>query len=849
MIFFRRFCSFARLLAVAAVLCAGGTPCVAALTDARDYQQARAALAAGLPGVAAFKAEALLTQAGASWTQEERQTLATLAAEGWTRDHQASRVLELMEKGYRPYGGVFWRGQAFLMLDRLEEAEEVLREFSNAGRYAERARLCLALVFLAQGREALARRELKELRESGDEEIARRARLMFNESELTAGRERIVLERLRREPEPDDGTTSFLMAQALAQQERFDEAAEIVARLLKQMPGGPQGLRLNHAATLLGARIFIEQGRVPSAQEALVKFIQDNPASEFLHEAFVLLETAREHLPEEQQARLPEVVIGWMTQDSRAERRGHAMYLAAVWLAGQGRALEASALLESLLAAHPGHRRQSDAMRKAMELEGALGHDRRVLELAETWKNQFGGGGASLVDLIAGSLLHARGDHAEALARFQRAADLAVALPERRRALFNAGVAALKAGEMALYASLLGQLQSVSTVDAQGVPAFSAGQASGETAADLELDRLLGMAAKGEASASEGLHAFVASHPDHPRTVEAQVALAELAMLDSPPRVRAAETALAEAEQRPGLPDAVRQRIAYTRMWCREAEADWPKVAEAGLRFLQAWPESELAAAVRMKVADAYFRQEDYANAQTQFELVAKNHPRSDYAETALFLAGRCAVNLRNVDAAISLWESVAIQGGRLSRQARMQQAQAKRREGKEPEAIKVVDGLLAEKDLDPTIRRLLTCDKAEMLILLGASDHRQLQAAVGVLQAFLQEPDLPAGWKARAGYWLAYALETGGDSTAALAASYDVVTQADSGEDMDPEVSVWYYRAGFLAVDLLQKQSQWEGAARMAERLAAAGGERATEAKDIATKIRLERFLWDEKP
>jgi hypothetical protein len=34
-----------------------------------------------------------------------------------------------------------------------------------------------------------------------------------------------------------------------------------------------------------------------------------------------------------------------------------------------------------------------------------------------------------------------------------------------------------------------------------------------------------------------------------------------------------------------------------------------------------------------------------------------------------------------------------------------------------------------------------------------------------------------------------------------------------------------------------------------MAERLAQAGGDRAIEAKDVATKIRLERFLWDDKP
>ena len=822
----------------------------ATLEETPAYQQAREALGASLPGVAAFKAEALLTQKGARWSEEETQTLATLAAEGWTRDFQPERVLSLIEKGHRPFGGVFWRGQALLMQERLEEAERVLRDHDKAGRYSERARLCLAQVFLAQGREALARRELKELRESQDPELARQARLMFNESELGMGREQTVIERLQRETETEDGVAEFLIAQALFQTNRLDEAAEVATRLLKAAPGGQRGLRLHQAATLLQVRVLLAQKRAPQAHEALIQLIAESVPGDFLLEAFVLLEQAREMLPPELQARLPDAVLEWLTQETRSERRGYALHLTACWLASQGRNLEAAALLESFLAAYPTHRRRSDAMRKAMEIEGSLGHDQRVLTLAETWKNQFGGGGASLVDQITGSLLHARGDQAEALARFQRAADLAATLPERRRALFNAGVAALKAGEMAIYASLLGQLQSVSAVDAQGEAAFSAGQKSGETAADLELDRWLSLAAKGDGAAAEGLQQFLVDHAGHPRCVEAQVALAELALLDSPPRVRAAETVLVEAEKWPALAEPVRQRIAYTRMWCREAEADWKGVVEAGLQWLQDWPAADLAAAVRMKVADAYFRQEDFANAQTQFELVAKNHARSDYAETALFLAGRCAVNLRNFDAAIGLWESVAIQGGRLSRQARIQQAQAKRREGKEPEALKVVDELLAEKDLEPTVRRLLTCDKAEMLILLGAKDARQLKSAVSLLRAFLQEPELPAVWRVRAGYWLAYALETGGDGTAALTACHDAMTQVDQQTDsMDPEVAAWYYRAGFLAVDLLQKQNQWEGAARMAERLAAAGGERATEAKNIATRIRLERFLWDEKP
>jgi hypothetical protein len=512
--------------------------------------------------------------------------------------------------------------------------------------------------------------------------------------------------------------------------------------------------------------------------------------------------------------------------------------------------MEAAGLLETLLARHLGHRMESETMRKAMEVQGALGHDSRVLELAEIWRRKYGGGGVSVVDLITGALLFGRGEFAEAMARFQRAADLAVTLGERRRSLFNAGVAAIKAGETALYASLLGQLQSVSEPGVQGAASAKAGSRSGETAADLELDRALALAASGQSSAALDLLRFVEANPDHSRWVEAQVALAELALLDTPPRVKAAEAALVEATKR--LEDAenkeMLQRIAYTRMWCREAETDWKGVTESGLAFLKAWPKADIAAEVLMKVADGYFRMEDYANAQTQFELVAKNYPQSEFAEVALFSAGKAAMSLRNVEVALGLWETLASQEGTLSRAARLQQALAKRREGKEAEALKVVDGLLAEKGLDATTRHLLLCEKAELLIQMGAIEPKHLAAAVSVLQGFLKSSEIEGVWRARGGYWLAYALRKMKEDVAALAACQKVTEQEDLAQGLDPEAAAWYYRAGFLAVELLEERGQWEGAARMAERMADAGGARATEAKDIATKIRLQRFLWDEK-
>ena len=813
-----------------------------------EFRRAQSAMAEGLPGVAALRAEGLLGRKDIDWSYEEEETLATFAAEGWTRDGRPDRVLKLLEGGAKPHGALFWRGQALLMQKNLDEAEVVLRGYEKAGRYEERARLCLALVFTAQGREALARRELKDLRDSEDVELAKRARLMFNESELKEGRNDVVAERLLREPDRNAEDVMFLRARAAFQKGNLKEAEDLVRELIKRDSGG---MRLHHACVLLQAEILAASGRQLEAHDALIGFLDKAVDGDFQHEAFTLLQRVREDLPEDKRAVLPAEVFAWIAQVTRPEHQGNALFLAADWLADRGRRVEATGLFEVLLIGHPGHRMESEAMRRVMEIHGTQGHDARVSVLADGWRGKYGGGGVSVVDLITGGLLFGRGDYTESMAKFQRAADLAVSLGDRRRALYNGAVAAIKAGELAIYSSLFAQLQSVSDLEAQGVPSASAGSRSGETAADLELDLALEKVVSGDVAAGLDLAKFAEAYPDHPRWVEAQVALAELALLDSPPRVKGAETALNEAAKKIGgdTSGEVMQRVAYTRLWCREAESDWKGVVEVGQAFLKAWPQSGLSPEIHMKVAESFYRMEDYANAQTQFELVAKSYPGSEFAEAAMFSAGKAAMNLQNVDAAIGVWEALAAQEGDLSRAARLQQAMAKRREGKEPEALKVVNGLLGEKNLDEVTRRLLIFEKVELHIQLGAKEEKELTAAVAVLEQFLKGPDAKGAWRARAGYWLAYALRKQKEDVAALKACQGVVDQVDLAHALDPESAVWYYRAGFLAIELLEKSGQWEGAARMAERLAQAGGDRAIEAKDVATKIRLERFLWDDRP
>src|SRR5690606_1320066 len=158
---------------------------------------------------------------------------------------------------------------------------------------------------------------------------------------------------------------------------------------------------------------------------------------------------------------------------------------------------------------------------------GTLNADVRVSSLASQWRLRYGGEQSAMVDFVTGSSAYARSEYAQAVTLFQTAANVAGTLAERRASLYNAGLAALRTGEMALYQSILGQLEIVSA----GAPALVK---SGDAATDLELDRALDQASRRQPSASDDLRAFIQKYPEHPRLAEAHLALAETLLMQIP---------------------------------------------------------------------------------------------------------------------------------------------------------------------------------------------------------------------------------------------------------------------------------------------------------------------------
>lgn len=814
----------------------------------------RDAMADGLHAVAAVKAERLL--AGLVEGDAERGEVAGVAVEAWVRAAEPEKALKILDAEKVP-GSDFWHAQALVLKEEPDEAEVFLRRALERDEGGDRARLLLAKVQLMRGIEVEARHLLEGLLASREPDVAREAALMTEELALMQGGADGVLDRLGRTGVEGDGMKAYLRARALLSTGRTAEARNAL-RVLASDRGA--GVRLHQAAALLLAESLLKENKLAEAQETVVALLNGATESEFWMEAFELLRRTGPTQPGEP---IPAVPVGWIAPGgavpaeagsaaaSSVVFRGHAMHVVAQWLEACERPQAAVGLLEALLEVAPGHPVENDAIRRVMELHLSMGADDRVLALAERWRSSYDVAGASsVVDFVSGSIFFVRGDYTEAMERFQSAASVAGSLGERRRAIFNAAVAAYRAGQVGLYRALLSQLEVAAAGGPEGKARVAAGSDSGETAVDLELDRALDLAARRNPEAEAILRQLTKDAQGHPRLAEGWIALAEMALQKSPPDLEEARRAMGELGGGAQLPAEVRQRKAYVEMWLAATAGDLPGTVGLGQAFLEAWPDSVLVPEVRMKVAELYYRQADFANARTEFEKVAREHPESGFADTALYYAGMSAAAVmteEGVEQAIGLWDELAGRGGGLGFAARRQQAMAKRRQGHEGEALAVLDKLLQETELDEDLRRLVTCEKAEILIVLGKSGVEMAEGPTPILEEMLAGESLPCLWRLRAGFTLAAAHREAGETALALEACYDAVKSAETQPPKTPGEFDWFFKAGFFAVEMLEEAAQWEAAARMAEVLASSGGPRAGEAEKRAAKIRLAHFIWEE--
>ncbi|MEP6821855.1 MAG: tetratricopeptide repeat protein [Chthoniobacterales bacterium] len=792
-----------------------------------NLEEASRSLSDGVPQVAVVRLRALLAT---KLSEAERTAANAKLGEALIAAEEPAQALQMLaEPPVRDLLGTkFFRAQALAALARWDEALIFYQQSAADSRapFHSEAIYGQAESLRALGKvdEALAVLDLL----ARDPRWTAQARLRMSELLLRkkdeAGATR-VLQSIAPEAISQKKERRLLRGRIEARRNR-DNAIDLYDSILKSPTGTTHSVLV---ATLFAIAQAHLQSHTPEAGDNfLEEFIEHHPADEDLPALFAKLDQlyAAQATPSLQELRQ------W-SNDPAQPRRGFALWYLArqeLRLHHRDRAREAFAKMRM---SHPQRPVFAQGLLQFAEFELRDGHiaeamailgDARALHPPAEVGNR--------IEMLLGASHYTSGEYGAAAQSFRALAD---ATPQvAQPALFNASLAWLQAGD-------------ATQAEATGVQLKKSG-ADEQTRGELRLDEALLQATRGDKEASESLQKFTREFPKHPRVSEAFVALAELAFHAAPPRLEEARQTLSRAaENKPTA--AAAERADYLMIWLADAapETNEPKVIALAQEFLQKYDASPSLPDVRLKLAEIHYRRQDFASAQTQFEILAQRNPDSPIAEKALFFAAKSAVQTmgaQSLDHALVLFDEVVKENGELKWAARNEQAVIERKLGKAQDAVTLYDEVL-KGNAQPAEKREALCAKADILYEQGASDRENYRRAIELYDQLANQPETPAHWRNQALFKKGMCLEKLSAPAEALATFYRIV--GDEGRPEQQREFFWYYKAGFNAARLLEEEAKWEPAAAVYEKLAFAGGARSDEAKSRLKQLRLEHFLWDQ--
>lgn len=789
-----------------------------------ELANAGAPIAEGVPEVALVRLQALLNN---NLPETERRLVVEKLAEAQIAANQPENTLLLVADirvRELPWAE-FWRAQAFASLHQWGEALPLYEQLADD----ERSQFRNAATFgAAEMLRALGRREeaLKKFTLLIHEnEWATRAQLRAAELSIETG-DAAGARRLLDETQPTSTAERrerrLLRGRLEMIQRRSERAIGIFQGLLKRPEGAAHSTLI---AAVFGIAEAQAQLKAPEiADDVIEQFIDRHPADPDLPLLFARLDELyrAERKPSrnelERWVRSPEqprrTFARWYLArfEIRAGRRERAQQLFTdLRHTGVKSQVIAPALLEFA---------QFEVEDKHFDAAIAILNDARSLHPTPSLLTQ--------IDFLSAQAQYLAKRFDRASADFEQIARSHS--PWAKVALFNASTGWLQLGDHTRFLADYSDLEKLGGDE--------------EARADLRLEEGLLQAAKGDEKAAKSLQQFIHDFPENPRASEALVSLAELAFHASPSRLDEARKYLTRAAESPTA--AAAERGDYLNIWIEEsAGGNEAKVLELAKRFLEQHGASPFAPEVRMKLAELYYRRQDFANAQTQFELIAQQTGDYSLGEKALFFAAESAMSSmgeHSLDRAIVLFDQVVRQNGSLRWAARNEQAVIERKLGKPTDALALYDEVL-KSDAGPGEKQEALCGKGDIFFEMGATDPNNYQRAIEIYNQLASDKDAPVHWRNQALFKKGLCLEKKSDRANALATFYNILEE-DARPDRRRDL-FWYYKAGFNAARLLEEDSKWESAAAIYEKLTAAGGSRSEEAKARLTNLRLEHFLW----
>ena len=792
----------------------------------RQLAEAAQPLAEGVPEVSVVRLEGLLKQnlGESDWRAIAEKLLEAMVAANQTAD--AFKLLEDPRLRQSPSAN-FWRAQLLASSHREAEALALYRQIAadRNSSLGSDALLGAAEMLRALGRTDEALQIFSELFHDPKWTVRaqlRAAELYLDKSDALAARR--LLERVQPTTAFEKKERHFLRGRLEVALRRPDRAIPAFESVLKN-PEGVTHETLTAALFAL-ADAHLQLKTPESGDDALENFIEHRPSDGDLARVFAKLDEL--YRSERKPSRTE---LDRWTRDPAEPRRAFAQWYLARFDLRLGRRDRALEHFGALQRTHPQLPVLAPAFLEFAQLELEERHfDEALALLNEARTLRPDPTVLERVNLFAAQIQYRAKHFEDATVSFEQIGNSDSNLASL--AMFNAALSWLQKGDETRFLA-----------DAEE---FGKKTKDEKSRADLRLEAGLMEAAKGDPRATDSLRNFLREFPEAERGSEAWVALAELAFHASPPRLDEARKDLARAESKPT--QTARERADYLMIWLEDTTSGGEaKVIALAKKFIQEHESSSLVASVRMKLGEMYYRVEDFANAETQFELLAEQNSAGPFFERALFFAGESAMASmagQSLDRAIVLFDRVVQLNGELKWAARNEQAVIERKLGKSQDALVLYDEVL-NGAARPAEKREAICGKGDIFFEIAATDPQNYLRAIEAYDKLASDKDAPPHWRNQALFKKGLCLEKKADRGAALASFYTVL---DEGMRPDrPHEFFWFYKAGFDAGQLLEADAKWESAAAVYEKLAAAGGTRSDEARERLDRLRLEHFLRQE--
>ncbi len=683
---------------------------------------------AGIPEVGITKLRQFLA---AEQSQVRAENAKMLLARCLIETQKMEEAAQVLENATGPEA-TFLKAQEALRSKRFKEAATYFAELTGTtNEFSIEARLGLAETQKATGELEAAMKTLGPL--IADEQSADpRAKLVaaeiyLNESNIYEAEK--LISGLKANSGKTEVEKTCLEGELALKKGKVEDAAAAFGKVLEKSED--RTFRIVAVARLGLAKVLVQKQEYEEAENELEKLISDQPRSGVLGELFQnLFEIySKENNPETSE------LAGWAEENpetSGPDRPAYALYYLMRLQIQQGLTTEAAKNCHKLVERFPDHPAAVDACLILGHQQIGTGHfDEAIKQLEHLLERapNLPPEDHFRVSYLVGEANYWRGNIAAARDIFH---SLVIKFGyDRQNILFNWAICSLRLGDGSSFEQAFRELEQLKP--GEGL------------IGDLLFDKGLMEAKSGNVAADETLRTFIRQFPDHAQTAQAHLIQAELRMAGQPPDLSGARKSLSMVTATGDLQvDEKADRIKFF-IAASDPSQNARSVQALAQDYLQKYPDSPAKAEVRLKLGELYFKENDFPNAQTQFELVREDSPDSPLVETALFLAGEAArksLNSASVDRAISLFEDVYKLGGPLKFQARLEQATSMRQTKHEREAIVLLDDLLTQNP--PTDIRFHALDaKGESLFTLAANDPKLYWQAISTFDTLLSSEEI----------------------------------------------------------------------------------------------------------